>query len=261
MRLTVAGQQLEVERLRPAVTRVGHPAIVMLHEGLGSVSLWKDFPQRLADRSGAEVVVYSRRGHGRSEPLRPGERRPVHYMHDEAQVVLPALLDVLALDTPILFGHSDGASIALIHAGACQRELTAVIALAPHVFVEDISVASIAQARVAFDDDSTEMRSKLVRRHDDADGVFWGWNRIWLDPAFRDWNIESFLPQIRCPLLAVQGVDDEYGTMEQIERIARAAPDVELLKLADCRHSPQRDQPDALLGAIERFLARVVITP
>lgn len=257
MRLAVAGQQLDVERLQPASPRAGRAPIVMLHEGLGSVSLWKDFPQRLADRAGAQVIVYSRRGYGRSEPLLAGEHRPVHYMHDEALVVLPALLETLQIEAPILFGHSDGASIALLFAGARQRDLSALIVLAPHVFVEDISVASIAQARASFMDENTDVRRKLARHHDDVDGAFWGWNRIWLDPAFRRWNIEAYLPHIRCPVMAVQGVDDEYGTLEQIERVARAAPDVELVTLADCRHSPHRDQPQALLDAVERFLARV----
>src|SRR5262249_24589186 len=157
------------------------------HEGLGSIAMWRDFPNRVAHASGCNALVYSRYGYGNSEALH--EDRPVRYMHDEALVALPALLDALALDRPILIGHSDGASIALIHAGGSGRALNGVVAMAPHVLVEDISVASIADARVAYE--TTDLRQRLARYHANVDSAFWGWNRIWLAPAFRAWNIEE----------------------------------------------------------------------
>jgi pimeloyl-ACP methyl ester carboxylesterase len=225
------------------------PTIVMLHEGLGSVSMWKDFPGCLAKVTRSSVVVYSRHGYGRSAPLKAA--RSVEYMHDEALVVLPQFLDALGIVDPILFGHSDGGSIALIHAGGSGRKVAGIVALAPHVFVEEISVTSIAAAKIAYE--TTNMRERLARYHDDVDGAFWGWNNIWLNPAFRAWNIEEYLPRIRCRVLAIQGAQDEYGTMEQIDRISRAAPHVELLKLENCGHSPHRDRPDAVLAEVLKW--------
>ncbi|HEY7760258.1 MAG TPA: alpha/beta hydrolase [Burkholderiales bacterium] len=249
-----AGQRLECVRLAASHARPAAPSIVFLHEGLGSVSMWRDFPRRVAGATGCEAVVYSRQGYGRSDPATAP--LPVRYMHDEALIVLPALLKRLRIERPILLGHSDGASIALIHAGSASPAPSGVIAMAPHVMVEDRSVASIAQARVAYE--TTDLRQRLSRHHADPDAAFWSWNRIWLDPAFREWNIESCLPRIPCPILAIQGENDEYGTMEQIERIARQARDVDVVKLADCGHSPHRDQPDAVLAAIEAFVRRVL---
>jgi pimeloyl-ACP methyl ester carboxylesterase len=250
--IDVSGHRLELVRLQPAQAAADAPPIVFLHEGLGSVSLWRDFPQRVADATGAEAIVYSRAGYGRSDAA-PGPRR-VRYMHDEALLVLPALLERLAVHRPILFGHSDGGSIALIHAGGPGRRVTGVIVLAPHVMVEDLSVQSIAQARVAYE--TTDLKARLARHHADVDAVFRGWNDIWLDPEFRAWNIEEYLARIQCPVLAIQGEDDEYGTMDQIERIGRQAPDVELLKLARCGHSPHRDQPAAVVAATLDFTQR-----
>lgn len=258
----VAGRDIEYARLPSAHPRQDAPAIVFLHEGLGSLAMWRDFPQQIADATGCEAVVYSRYGYGRSAPLRE-QRRP-DFMHDEALAALPELLGRLGIARPILLGHSDGASIALIHAGAAECALmgastgapTAVIAMAPHVLVEDISIRSIRQAREAFL--GTDLGRKLAKYHAEPETAFWGWNDIWLDPAFRDWNIESFLPRIACPILAMQGEDDEYGTMDQIERIARQARDVELVKLADCRHSPHKDQPAAVIAAVAAFVGRVL---
>ena len=252
--IEIRGRSLEFARLASAHPRRGAPPLVFLHEGLGSLAMWRDFPQQVADATGCEAVVYSRYGYGRSTPLR--EPRQPGYMHDEALLDLPRLLDTLALEAPILFGHSDGASIALIHAGHCRRALTAVIAMAPHVLVEPISIESIARAKTAYE--RTDLASRLQRYHDDVDSAFLGWNRIWLSPGFRDWNIEDCLPRIGCPVLAIQGEDDEYGTMEQVERIARQARDVDLVRLADCRHSPHRDQPQAVIEAVSAFIARIL---
>jgi pimeloyl-ACP methyl ester carboxylesterase len=252
--VSVQGSRLEYRRLPSAHPRPGAPAMVFLHEGLGSVSMWRDFPQLVADATGCEAVVYSRRGYGRSTPL--AGSHGTRYMHDEALAVLPALLDELGIATPILFGHSDGASIALIHAGGAQRPIAGLIVMAPHVLVEPISVKSIAQAKVAYE--TTDLRSRLGRYHDDVDGAFRGWNDIWLHPDFLRWNIEEYLPRIRCPILAIQGEDDEYGTMDQLDRIAAQAADVELVRLADCRHSPHKDQPDAVVAAAAAFVNRLL---
>lgn len=251
--VNINGTHLEYVRLPSAHPREGAPAIVFLHEGLGSVSMWRDFPQKVADATGCEAVVYSRAGYGRSDPA--PLPRAVGYMHDEGLAVLPALLAALDLDRPILFGHSDGGSIALICAGGTDTPLAGVIAMAPHVLVEDISVKSIAQAKVAWT--TTDLPARLGKYHNDVDAVFRGWNDIWLHQDFRAWNIEEYLPRIAVPVMAIQGEDDEYGTMDQIERIAAQAKDVELVKLADCRHSPHKDQPQAVIDAVVEFVERI----
>lgn len=249
--LTVAARRIEYERID--VARTSRPTLVLLHEGLGSIAMWREFPGRLAHATGCNAVVYSRYGYGNSEPL--AEPRGVRYMHDEATVALPELLAALSIERPILVGHSDGGSIALIRAGSSASPLAGVVTLAAHVLVEDVSIASIAAAKVAYE--TADLRSRLARYHADVDSAFRGWNRIWLDPAFRDWNIEEFLPRVACPVLAIQGADDEYGTMEQMRRIGAQLRDVDLVALADCRHSAHRDQLEAVVDAITRFVDRV----
>jgi pimeloyl-ACP methyl ester carboxylesterase len=220
------------------------PVVVFLHEGLGSVAMWKDFPQRFCRQHGLRGLVYSRYGYGNSTPRPADERWRPDFMHRQALEVLPALLATLGIARPWLFGHSDGGSIALLHAARFAENLRGVIVLAPHILVEDLSVDSIRIAREAYL--SGGLRERLARYHADVDSAFWGWNDIWLDPAFRDWNIEAELAGITCPVLAVQGADDEYGTLEQIDGIARRAPQARTLVLAQCGHSPHRDQPEAL---------------
>ena len=249
--VNVASRRLEYRRI--GIARPARQTLVFLHEGLGSVAMWRDFPARVARATKLGAVVYSRLGYGKSEPLR--EPRTARYLHDEAEIVLPEFLDRLEIERPILIGHSDGGSIALIHAGIAARPPAAVVTLAAHVLVEDISVASIAAAREKFE--TTDVRAKLARHHADVDGVFWGWNRVWLSPEFRAWNIEEYLPRIQCPVLAIQGEDDEYGTMEQMRRIDAKVGDVRLLELPNCRHSAHKDQPDAVIDAIARFVASV----
>ena len=239
--------------LRIPGAATGTPELVFLHEGLGSVSHWKDFPARVAQATGCPVTVYSRYGSGKSDVLM--ESRAVSYMHDEAMGALPHLLAQLSIKDPILVGHSDGASIALIYAGAHDR-VRGLVVLAPHVFVEDLSVASIAEAKVKFE--TTNLPEKLARHHRDAARTFWGWNNIWLHPEFRRWNIEEYLPRILCPILAIQGLDDQYGTMAQVEAIRKqSGGPVEVLALTDCKHSPQRDQPKASVEAIAKFVDKV----
>jgi len=256
--LLVAGQRLEAEW--HGAPPDAAPTLVFLHEGLGSVSAWREFPTALADATGCGALVYSRRGHGRSEPA--DEARPVTYMHDEA-ALLPDVLDAAGVRHAILVGHSDGGSIAILHAGsgAARPRLRALILEAPHVFVEDLSVESIARARDAYLDG--DLRARLARHHDDVDGAFWGWNRIWLDPQFRAWNIEGSLPRIRVPALVIQGADDPYGTLAQVEAIERqSGGPVERLVLEHCGHAPHRERPAATLAAmvaaVRRFVAPAV---
>ena len=246
-----AGRRLECIDI-PA-HQVQRPTLVFLHEGLGSVDMWRDFPVRVAHATGCRTVVYSRYGYGRSDLLEAPHRPD--YMHREAREALPDLLHALAIERPVLVGHSDGASIALIHAGDGRRDCAGLVLMAPHCFVEDISIRSIEQAKVVFE--TTDLASKLARYHRDPVSTFHGWNDIWLHPDFRAWNIEDSLPGIRCPILAIQGEDDEYGTMAQVEAIpagAAASPAVEVLKLADCRHSPHKDQPEAVIRGIVDFV-------
>jgi pimeloyl-ACP methyl ester carboxylesterase len=239
----VAGERLEVLRIAPERAT---PPLVFLHEGLGSVAGWRDFPRALCDRLEAPGLVYSRRGYGRSTPL--GEPRSTGYLHREAWEVLPALLDHLGLEAPMLVGHSDGGSIALLY--AARHAPRAIAIMAPHVFVEDVTIAGIRAAREAWQ--QGKLRDPLARVHDDPGGAFFGWNDSWLDPAFRHWNIEAELPKIRCPVLAIQGYEDQYATMAQLDRIAAGVrTPCRLLKLVGCGHSPQRDQPQAVSDAIE----------
>ena len=250
--LDVRGHRLEVVRIRGG--REDAPELVFLHEGLGSVSLWKDFPARVAEVTGCPVTVYSRYGSGNSDLLK--EPRAVRYMHDEALQSLPDLLSQLKVENPILVGHSDGGSIAIIYAGV-HNQVRGLVLLAPHVFVEGLSVASIAEAKVKFE--TTNLPEKLARHHRDASRTFWGWNDIWLHPEFRNWNIEEYLPRITCPALVIQGLEDQYGTMAQVEAIRKqSAGPVQVLALEDCRHSPQRDQPEKVLEAVGKFVAAVV---
>jgi pimeloyl-ACP methyl ester carboxylesterase len=247
----VCGHNLEVLRIRsgPKVA----PELVFLHEGLGSVSHWKHFPVRVAEATGCPVTVYSRYGSGNSDLL--DGPRGVRYMHEEALQSLPELLSQLEIENPILVGHSDGGSIAIIYAGVHDR-VRGLVLLAPHVFVEDVGVASIAKAKVKFE--TTNLPEKLARHHRDAARTFWGWNDIWLDPAFRNWNIEEYLPRITCPVLVIQALEDQYGTMAQVEAIRRqSGGPVVVLILEDCRHSPQRDQSEKLIAAITRFVRKV----
>jgi pimeloyl-ACP methyl ester carboxylesterase len=247
--------------------------IVFLHEGLGSVAMWRDFPAQVCAATGRAGLVYSRQGYGQSDAV-PDVRQPSYtqagqragrllpdYMHHEAWEVLPALLTACGINRPLLLGHSDGASIALLHAS--RFATTACIAMAPHLFVEDISLRSIEAARLAYE--TTDLRSKLARFHADVDCAFWQWNDVWLSEAFRSFNIVADCQRITCPLLAIQGVDDAYGTMAQIETLAASntheiglQPNKimrkQLLKLEQCGHSPHKDQTEKVIRAIVQFL-------
>lgn len=228
------------------------PLIVFLHEGLGSVAMWKDFPQRLCNAAGCRGLVYSRPGYGRSAPAADDETWAPDFMHQQAFEVLPALLQALHVEAPPwLLGHSDGGSIALLHASRCS--VAGVVVMAPHIVVEQLSVNSIAKASSAWQ--HTDLPQRLAQYHDDAARVFRRWNDVWLDPAFRTWDITDVLAGISAPLLALQGVADEYGTLAQIEGIAARVPQAQLLALQHCGHSPHRDQPQQVIAAVSRFIA------
>ena len=247
------GKRLELVRFGPPPDAA--PTIVFLHEGLGSARLWRDFPARLADATGCGALAYSRAGYGASDPV--DLPRPVRFMHDEA-VVLGELIDALAVGEHVLFGHSDGASIALIHAGSEPRPgLRGVIAEAPHVFAEPHGLASIARIREAYRD--TDLRDRLARHHGaNVDVAFRGWNDVWLDPKFRAWNIEAYLPRIAVPLLVVQGEDDEYGTWAHVDRIQRGTgARVETLAIPG-GHAPHREHADTVLAATAAFVRSVL---
>lgn len=232
------------------------PLVVFLHEGLGSVSMWRDFPARLCEAAGARGIVFSRPGYGRSSLPEDEQRREPDYLHRQAFEVLPRFLEAIGgygPAAPWLFGHSDGGTIALLHAARFPERTAGIVAVAPHIFVEDVTIAGIERARAAWL--VTDVRARLARHHADPDWVFWSWNDTWLAPSFRDWNIERDLATIRCPVLAVQGLRDEYGTLEQIRGIARRVPQARLLELASSGHSPQRDEPEALIAAASGFIA------
>jgi pimeloyl-ACP methyl ester carboxylesterase len=255
VKLVVEGRPVDIEAAWVGPGASSLPVMVFLHEGLGSVSMWKDFPAQLCQALGCRGLVYSRPGYGRSTPRPPGERWGTDFMHRQARAVLPALLDALDVSPPyLLFGHSDGGSIALIHAAAFADRVAAAIVLAPHILVEEFGLASIRAAREAYQ--QGDLRARLARHHDDVDSAFRGWNDIWLDPAFRAWTLEPLLPQVRCPVLAIQGEDDPYGTMAQIDGIAERVPGTQLVKLAACGHSPHRDQPQAVIAAAAEFVSR-----
>lgn len=243
-----------IEYVEIPAARDNAAALIFLHEGLGSVAAWRDFPARLAADTGCRAIVYSRLGYGKSDPV-PLPRRP-DYMHRAALEELPALRRALAVENPILIGHSDGGSIALIHAGAGRRKVRALILEAPHVFVEDISIAGIEAAKRAYD--TGDLKTRLARAHEHVEPMFRGWNDAWLSPEFRGWNIEACLPTIACPVLAIQGADDQYGTLAQLDSIAGGVGGpFEKLVLAQCGHAPHRDQEAATLEAMAGFIARV----
>jgi len=228
------------------------PTLVFLHEGLGCVSMWRDFPQQMVAATRCGALVYSRAGYGKSDPAQ--QPRSVRFMHDEALITLPQVLAAMAIREAILVGHSDGGSIALIHAGGAPATVVSRLILeAPHVFVEEVGLHSIRG--IAEEYGNGQLRRRLERYHGkNVDETFWGWNDVWLDPEFRSWNIEEYLPQIRVPVLLLQGEDDQYGTLRQIEAIEKGCPaPVSKRLLAHCGHSPHLDQPELMIEAITEF--------
>ncbi len=252
--LTIGDQRLEYRMFGPRTDAA--PTLVLLHEGLGCVGLWNDFPEKLQKATGCGVFVYSRAGYGQSSPVELP--RPLFYMTDEARGVLPKLFDAIGLRRGLLIGHSDGASIAAIYAGSHQdRRVGGLVLIAPHFFTEDSGIASIAEARKAYE--TGDLRARLARWHADVDNAFRGWNDAWLDPAFRRWDITEYLAYIRVPVLVVQGKDDQYGTLRQVEVVQEECYcPVEVALLPGARHSPQREAPEATLKTIAEFIGDVL---
>jgi pimeloyl-ACP methyl ester carboxylesterase len=253
--LRAGGRALQIEYAFVGSSAADAPWLVILHEGLGSIAMWRDFPEKLCSACGVRGLVYSRVGYGHSTPRAANDHWAPDFMHREARDVLPALLDALgAPERYSILGHSDGASIGLIHAASFPERVRKLAVLAPHIRVEDVSVKSIRAARAAYLEG--DLRARLARYHADVDSAFWGWNDIWLAPEFRAWSLRDLLPAIRCPVLAIQGLQDQYGTMAQIDGIAAALPagQCALLKLDHCGHVVHKDQPDAVIGAVQAFL-------
>lgn len=244
--MQVGGDEIEARSIAGA----GDVTLVFLHEGLGSVSLWRDFPDQVAAGLGLPALVYSRRGYGGSSPV--SLPRPTRFMHDEA-AYLPRVLEAAGVHRALLVGHSDGASIALLYAALRPTNLVGVVAIAPHVFVEDLSIANIENAKVAYE--TTELRSRLERHHGaNVDIAFRGWNDVWLSPDFRAWNIEQDVARITVPCAVIQGRDDEYGTLAQVESIRERIPGTRVTVIDACGHSPHKDRPTATLAAIVDFV-------
>ncbi|HEY9454020.1 MAG TPA: alpha/beta hydrolase [Bradyrhizobium sp.] len=252
--LSIGSQRLEYRMLGPRPDAA--PTLVLLHEGLGCVGLWNDFPEKLQQATGCGVFVYSRAGYGQSSPV--PLPRPLTYMHDEARDALPKLLDEIGFRRGLLIGHSDGASIAAIYAGSHQdHRVGGLVLIAPHFFTEDSGIASIEEARKAYE--TGDLRVRLSRWHADVDNAFKGWNGAWLDPGFREWDITGELAYIRVPVLIVQGEADQYGTVKQIEVAQQECYcPVEVALMPGARHSPQREAQEATLKAITAFVVRVV---
>lgn len=247
--LVADGRRIEYRWIEPR--RADALPLVFLHEGLGSAALWRDFPDRLAERTGAGALVYSRYGFGGSEPLQ--EPRRSDYLHHEASITLPAVLETLGIERPVLIGHSDGATIALIHAAESPRPVRAIVLEAPHVFVEDVTIAGIERARAAYAEG--QLREKLAPWHTDVDATFGGWTDVWLQPEFREWSIVRLIMRVACPTLVIQGENDPYGTAAQLETIARAVSGpVETMLLPGCGHAPHAEQPDVVLDAMTEFV-------
>jgi len=251
------GRQVQIELAWLNAHLTEAPLFVFLHEGLGSVAMWRDYPQQLCDAMGVRGLVYSRPGYGHSTPRDANEHWEPDFMHRQAHEVLPALLEALNVqEAPWLFGHSDGGSIALLF--AARHATAGVMVMAPHTMVEDVSLKSIAMAKEAYE--NTDLRQRLTRYHADVDSAFWGWNKIWLAPEFRNWSIKEELASITCPVLAIQGTKDEYGTLAQIHDIQSLVAHTQILEIDNCGHSPHRDQSQALTQACVQFFQTQVST-
>lgn len=241
--LSFQGRHVKIEHQWLNPEWADEPLFVFLHEGLGSVSMWRDYPQQFCDALHVRGLVYSRPGYGLSTPRAPHEAWKPDFMHHQAHELLPQLLSALGVrHAPWLLGHSDGGSIALLF--AAQYPTAGLVVMAPHIKVEDVCIKSIEDAKQAYE--NTNLRQKLARYHGEVDSAFWGWSNVWLHPDFRAWNIEKELSTISCPLLAIQGLNDEYGTLAQIKDIQKYAPQTQLFTIENCAHSPHRDQPEAL---------------
>jgi pimeloyl-ACP methyl ester carboxylesterase len=254
--IVVRGHTYAIEYAWVGTPSSSAPLMLFLHEGLGSVAMWRDFPEQLCQQGGFTGLVFSRSGYGRSMPRLADEQWPMDQLRIQAHEHLPALLTALGIDPavrePWLFGHSDGGSIALLYAAQYPDAIAGLIVLAPHIVIEPISLDSIRSAKVSYE--TTVLKERLSKFHDDVDSAFYGWNDMWLNPAFTVCDIHQHLASISCPVLAIQGVDDIYGTMAQIDGIKAAVPHTQLLKLPDCGHSPHREQAESVKTAVMAFV-------
>lgn len=246
--------EIEYKWLNQAAT--DKPTIVFLHEGLGSISMWRDWPEQLCKELGCKGLVYSRYGYGQSTPRKENEERSIEYLHHEVLEDMPKIFKELGIDKekPVLFGHSDGGSIALLYAALWPENVAAIAIAAPHIYVEDITLDGIRDAKKIYE--TTDLSKRLGRHHIDPDSVFWSWNDTWLKPNFAKWNIEEEVKTIKCPILAIQGVDDEYGTLDQIFDIEKLNSNAVAVKIDDCGHSPHKDQPQVVINTVAEFLQR-----
>lgn len=255
-RVALDDEELECREIRVAGATSTAPTLVFLHEGLGSVSMWRATPRAMCEALGCNGLAYSRLGYGTSTRLKAP--RPMHFMEREADDVLPRLLEKFSIKAPVLLGHSDGASIALLYASRSSSLARGAIVLAPHVFVEDIALHAIRAAREAYL--AGPLRERLKPHHADVDGAFFGWNDVWLDPDFASWDITARIAAIKCPVTAIQGVSDEYGTMAQLDAVLDKVPHCSIHVLSDCRHSPHRDQPAAVTALSQALLRNLAAT-
>lgn len=249
--LTAGGHRLHYEWIGPAPEHA--PTLVFLHHGLGAVSTWLDLPARLSEATGCGALVYSRQGYGKSAPVQG--TRPFRYLHDEALKVLPEVLAETGVRQTILIGHSDGGTIALLYAGAApgRSAVQGVVSIAAHVIYEEISWASVRAAKKSYA--TTDMRAKLARHHDDVDGAFCAWADMWDNPDCLAWSTVEHLPGIACPVLAIQGTEDEYGTRRQVALIVeRTSGGVRAMILDKCGHTPHQEQTETVVDAIVRLV-------
>jgi pimeloyl-ACP methyl ester carboxylesterase len=251
--VTAGGKRLEVASWGPPPAEA--PTIVMLHEGLGCVALWRDFPATLAAATGWGVLAYSRAGHGQSDPA--DLPRPLDFMTREALQVLPGVLAAAGVGTAVLMGHSDGATISAIYAGSvADMRIRGLVLIAPHFFTEEMGLAEIAKAREAYE--SGDLKSRMARFHADPENTFRGWNDTWLNPEFKNWNVAEVIDYLRIPALAVQGEDDQYGTRAQIDELeSRSYAPVDVVMIPGCKHAPHTEAPEALMAAVTEFVARL----
>jgi pimeloyl-ACP methyl ester carboxylesterase len=251
--VTAGGKRLEAASWGPPPEQA--PTIVMLHEGLGAVALWRDFPEKLAAATGWGVLAYSRAGHGQSDLA--DLPRPLDFMTHEATEVLPAVLDAAGVETAVLLGHSDGATISAIYAGSvADMRIRGLVLIAPHFFTEEMGLKEIARAREAFE--AGDLKARMAKFHRDPENTFRGWNDTWLNPDFKAWNVAEVIDYLRIPALAVQGVDDQYGTRAQIDELeSRSYAPVDVVMIPACRHAPHAEAPEALLEAVQEFVARL----
>lgn len=254
--IKVFGSTIFTKRITQAAARANAPTLVFLHEGLGSVELWRDFPQQLCETTSLDGFLYDRQGYGKSSAL--SQHRGADYLHIEAWDMLPAILDTVGIKKAILVGHSDGGTIALLYAAKFSDKVLGVISEAAHVFVEEETIRGVRSAQLSYE--LTGLRSRLARYHGEkTPDMFQNWSRTWLSEGFRDWNIEQHLPNVHCPVLAIQGAEDHFGTERQLRSIVdRTTGRAEELLIYGCAHTPHSQAPKDVLPAMQKFVEDIL---